>query len=136
VTVAYAEWIGYMYADHAVVNSDAAWDQIMAVDINVGFGPGNSKTNLLFWAASQPAPPTGYEDVTYMIDFNTTIKSSCADNSACAAQGELRFYFLFPLTIIICLSSWFRFDRNVLSNWSAAIRNKPRLLSEGSISLG
>ena len=88
VTAAYAEWIGYMYADHAVVNSNAAWDQIMAVDINVGFGPGDSKTNLLFWAASQPAPPASYEDVTYMIDFNTTIKPSCADNSACAAQGK------------------------------------------------
>jgi len=54
---------------------------------NEGFGPGDSKTNLLFWAATQSAPPADYEDVTYMINFNDTILPSCADNSACSAQG-------------------------------------------------
>jgi hypothetical protein len=91
--VAYAEWIGYMYADHAVVNRVDAWNQIMSVG-NAGFGPGDSKTNLLFWAASRSAPPSSYVDHTYKVDFNATIKSSCALNTACAAQGILLFCYI------------------------------------------
>ena len=74
----------------AVVNREKAWEQIMSVTSDY-FGPGDSKTNLLFWSASRSAPPVGYSGKTHAIIFNETIKSSCALNSACAAQGIFTF---------------------------------------------
>ena len=82
---AYAEWLGYMYADHAIVDRISSWDEIMNAGDN--FGPGNSKANMLFWAASRSEPLSADEIKPKPIDFNTTIEPACALNSACNAQA-------------------------------------------------
>jgi hypothetical protein len=51
------------------------------------FGIGDSKTNLLFWAASRSAPPVGYVDEVHEVIFNATIEADSNLNIACDAQG-------------------------------------------------
>ena len=79
------EWIGFMYADQAVVDKLKAWDEIMMGEY---YGPGNSKANLLFWAASR----SNFSNATTLkqvqkVNYNQTIQSTCTHNSACDAQG-------------------------------------------------
>eukprot|EP00595_Chromulina_sp_UTEXLB2642_P000252 CAMPEP_0196762572 /NCGR_PEP_ID=MMETSP1095-20130614/2279_1 /TAXON_ID=96789 ORGANISM="Chromulina nebulosa, Strain UTEXLB2642" /NCGR_SAMPLE_ID=MMETSP1095 /ASSEMBLY_ACC=CAM_ASM_000446 /LENGTH=448 /DNA_ID=CAMNT_0042113835 /DNA_START=1227 /DNA_END=2573 /DNA_ORIENTATION=+ len=78
------EWRAFIYVDHAVVDRDAAWEEIRVTN---GFGPGNSKTNCLYWAASRPAPPINYSTTVQKPDYNSFIQQSCNANSACDAVG-------------------------------------------------
>ena len=73
-----------MYADQAIINGPKSWSEIMKGD---NYGPGDSKTNLLFWAASRSkfSDPENVE--VGKVYFNQTIQSACAHNSGCYAQG-------------------------------------------------
>ena len=62
-----------------------AWDEIM---MGKYYGPGNSKANLLFWAASR----SNFTNATTLkqvqkVNYNQTIQSTCTHNSACDARG-------------------------------------------------
>ena len=77
------EWKGLLYIDHAVVDRDKAWTEIVNAG---GFGTGGSKSNSLFWAASRP-PPVAY-NLTHN-DPRNSIKAACSANSACDALGMI-----------------------------------------------
>lgn len=72
-----------------VLDKETAWNLILSLP---HFGPGNSRANVLFWAASRPPPQSGF-NLSTVIENNPTstrdftLKSSCAANSACDALG-------------------------------------------------
>jgi hypothetical protein len=70
---------------YTVVDRDVAWNQIKSV---TGFGPGGSKSNSLFWAASRN-PPSNYNGSAHGVDIKGSLKSACSANSACDAVGEI-----------------------------------------------
>ena len=76
-----------------VVDRDVAWNQIKSI---TGFGPGGSKSNSLFWAASRNPPPVNYNGSAHAVDIKGSLRSSCSANSACDAVGntDLEFQFL------------------------------------------
>jgi len=78
------EWKTLIYADHAVVDRDAARLQILTAS---GFGLGNSRANSLFWAATRPVPAVRVDTTPRPLDYAHSIKSSCAANSACDNAG-------------------------------------------------
>jgi hypothetical protein len=78
------EYKGYIFADQAVVDRDAAWATILA---HPSFGGGGSKTNSLYWAASRPPPPLNYTPALKGPDYPSLIPTSCMANSACYAMG-------------------------------------------------
>ena len=67
-----------------VVDRDVAWNQIKSI---TGFGPGGSKSNSLFWAASRNPPPPNYNGSAHGLDIKGSIKQACSANSACDAVG-------------------------------------------------
>lgn len=69
-----------------VVDRDGAWNQIKSI---TGFGPGGSKSNSLFWAASRNPPPPNYNGSAHAVDIRGSLRSSCSANSACDAVGDL-----------------------------------------------
>ena len=82
--VSQEEWIGFMYADQAIINGPKAWSNVM---MGNNYGPGDSKTNLLFWSATRVKFSEPIHVKIEKVNFNQTIRSSCAHNSACYAQG-------------------------------------------------
>lgn len=44
-------WFDLVYADHAVIDKEAAWEEAQTV---TEFDDGNSMTNLLYWVATRP----------------------------------------------------------------------------------
>eukprot|EP01037_Dinobryon_pediforme_P043761 gene43761-55019_t len=72
----------------AVLDKNAAWDLALSLP---NFGPGNSRANVLFWAASRPPPQTNFDlaavATANATGRNMTLKSACAVNSACDALG-------------------------------------------------
>lgn len=80
------EWLTYIYADHAVVNRDAAWSQMLSL---TSFGTGGSKTNALYWTATRPPPLANYSssDVLDGPQYGKYVQSSCTANSACDIAG-------------------------------------------------
>jgi len=91
------EWKSLIYLDHAVVDKEAARIQILSAG---GFGIGNSKTNSLFWATTRLAPPTPIDLTPHPPDYDHSVKSSCAANSACDNAGKLN--------VVYCLSKFSR----------------------------
>lgn len=83
------EWRAYTLADLAILDKETAWNLILSLP---HFGPGNSRANVLFWAASRPPPQSGF-NLSTLVESNPTstrdftLKSSCAVNSACDALG-------------------------------------------------
>ena len=69
-----------------VVDRDVAWNQIKSI---TGFGPGGSKSNSLFWAASRNPPPPNYNGSAHGVDIKGIIKQACSANSACDAVGKI-----------------------------------------------
>lgn len=67
-----------------VVDRDVAWNQIKSI---TGFGPGGSKSNSLFWAASRNPPPPNYNGSAHGLDIKGIVKQACSANSACDAVG-------------------------------------------------
>lgn len=73
-----------------VQDSDLAWKQIMSVKY---YGPGNSRTNSLYWVASRPlSHGYGNSSSAAMNAMNTSqhmtrLSDMCAENSACDALG-------------------------------------------------
>lgn len=79
------EWLAYMYIDHAVVDRESAWNQIMGMS---SFGNGGSKANSLFWAASRPAPIANISSLSiHEPNFESFVKHSCTANTACDVAG-------------------------------------------------
>jgi len=78
------EWLSLLYIDHAVVDREAAWTQILSLQ---GLGVGNSKANALFWAASRPPPRSTYNSSHRPVSPQHAVKPACAANSACDAMG-------------------------------------------------
>ena len=82
------EWRAYTLADLAILDKNAAWDLALSLP---NFGPGNSRANVLFWAASRPPPQTNFDlaavATANATGRNMTLKSACAVNSACDALG-------------------------------------------------
>ena len=76
------EWKSLILIDLAVVDRDAAWNQILTLN---GFGNGNSRSNSLFWAASRTPPVLNFNSSRRSTDL--LVKSSCSSNSACDAVG-------------------------------------------------
>ena len=87
-----------------MVDRDVAWNQIKSI---TGFGPGGSKSNSLFWAASRNPPPMNYNGSARAVDIRGSLKSTCSANSACDAVGT-NFALTF-LSAILC-SAWFFFS--------------------------
>lgn len=46
-------WRGYVYMDHAIIDPQAAWEEVNSL---TGYDDGNTKTNTLYWVASRPDP--------------------------------------------------------------------------------
>lgn len=73
-----------------VLDKSAAWDLALTLP---SFGPGNSRANVLFWAASRPPPQPNFDLAAIATanasGRNMTLKSACAVNSACDALGML-----------------------------------------------
>jgi endo-1,3(4)-beta-glucanase len=44
-------WLGFLYMDHAVIDPDTAWNEIMTLK---SFDDGNTLTNALYWIATRP----------------------------------------------------------------------------------
>ena len=95
------------------MDRDVAWNQIKSI---TGFGPGGSKSNSLFWAASRNPAPVNYNGSAHAVDIKGSLRSSCSANSACDAVGKIQilnfdsslydrillifiFYFFFPSAI-------------------------------------
>jgi hypothetical protein len=78
------EWLSYIYNIHAVIDRDAAWQEIQTLN---NFGIGGSMTNSLFWAASRAAPPVGMNATVHSPNF--VVDPTCSSNSACEIQGIL-----------------------------------------------
>ena len=74
-----------------MVDRDVAWNQIKSI---TGFGPGGSKSNSLFWAASRNPPPMNYNGSARAVDIRGSLKSTCSANSACDAVGPYLHYVL------------------------------------------
>ncbi len=81
-----SEWKAYVYAFLAIVDRDAAWDRILNM---TGFGPGNSKSNMLYWTASRAPKLAGFNSNAKADSAYFTAQGSdlCTDNSACDAVG-------------------------------------------------
>ena len=78
------EWKSLIYIDHAVIDRDAAWNQVKSIS---GFGPGGSKSNSLFWVASRLPTLIGFNSTAKAPDVKGAVKSACVANSACDAMG-------------------------------------------------
>ena len=79
------EWANLMYIDQAVVDREAA---LARFDGLTNFGPGNSKSNSLFWAMTRPVP---LKVKAKPVPIVYITKKKCVENTACAAtfvQGE------------------------------------------------
>ena len=79
------EWRTLIYVEQAVINKEAARQQILAAG---GFGIGNSKTNSLFWATTRVPPASPVDVQPHSPDYAHSVKSSCSANSACDSAGE------------------------------------------------
>lgn len=79
------EWLAYIYADHAVINREAAWDQVLSLQ---NFGAGGSKANSLYWTASRPPPLENFTYTFHEPKFSKYVPTSCAANSACDIAGN------------------------------------------------
>ena len=53
----------------------------------VNFGPGNSKSNSLYWSATRPATPTMSPTKMKLENNHSVIRPECTANSACDAIG-------------------------------------------------
>lgn len=45
------EWRGFLYLQHAVIDKQAAWNEIQTLS---SYGGGNCRTNSLYWVATRP----------------------------------------------------------------------------------
>lgn len=68
-----------------MVNREAAWTRLHTM---TNFGPGNSRANSLYWAATRPPPVPGF-NASYARSAQAVnqFPSACAANSACDAIG-------------------------------------------------
>jgi hypothetical protein len=78
------EWKYVILGVYAFVDRDDAWRRIMG---QAYFGPGGSRTNALYWAASRPPAVAGYNASARAGSPLTAMKSACVVNSACDAVG-------------------------------------------------
>ena len=79
------EWRSLIYQQHAVIDRDAAWTELAAMQ---NYGQGGSRANSLLWAATR-GPPLPELNATAVpsTDPLANIDKACAANSACVAQG-------------------------------------------------
>ena len=80
------EWLVYIYADQAVVDRDNAWNEMLPLQ---NFGPGGSKTNSLYWAASRPPALTNFTVSFHEPQHADFLQPSCSANSPCDILGKL-----------------------------------------------
>jgi hypothetical protein len=66
-----------------VQDQKSAWDEMLSVK---NFGPGNSKSNSLYWVASRPNNLSKVKNINGTTAFST---KSCSKNSACDAAGMM-----------------------------------------------
>ncbi|CAN0000070.1 unnamed protein product, partial [Phaeothamnion confervicola] len=79
------QWRGIVYCAQAVVQPDAAWDNLDGLNI---YDSGNSRSNALYWIATRPqraANATAYNSSAFA--FDVEVEAQCAANSPCFAQG-------------------------------------------------
>eukprot|EP00602_Paraphysomonas_sp_CaronLab_P008489 CAMPEP_0185027768 /NCGR_PEP_ID=MMETSP1103-20130426/12976_1 /TAXON_ID=36769 /ORGANISM="Paraphysomonas bandaiensis, Strain Caron Lab Isolate" /LENGTH=732 /DNA_ID=CAMNT_0027561887 /DNA_START=194 /DNA_END=2392 /DNA_ORIENTATION=- len=83
------EWAALLYAVHAVIDPDSAWNEMMSVK---NYGSGNSRANSLFWVASRPTvQPASMHNYSTTTRWNQSFSfsASCSENSACDAAGMI-----------------------------------------------
>ena len=51
ISSAYVGWRGFIYMAHAVIDPEAAWQEVQTLE---GYDDGNTKTNTLYWVATRP----------------------------------------------------------------------------------
>ena len=78
------EWRAIMFMDLAVIDRDAAFQNLVKLGDEIG--PGASKTNALMWAISRPQP-ISHVKAAHKADH--TAPQECAKISACDANGML-----------------------------------------------
>ena len=105
----------------AVIDPDSAWREVMSIKY---YGPGNSRTNCLYWVASRPGRTAhnsshshhktndddgdsnshhkSHDDLDSGVESGNTstlsaaYSGACADNSACDASGTV------PVDVSLC----------------------------------